>query len=100
MAAVSSRARFSPQRDDRSTCDLGNQRSRYLTSVTSLKIGRYMATTSPPTTTPRKTIIIGSGSEVNVLTAGSASASEKAAILLGSAPRAPACAPTEIIWVT
>src|SRR6266404_3770833 len=75
IAAVSSRARFSPQRDDRSTCDLGNQRSRYLTSVTSLKIGRYMATTSPPTTTPRKTIMMGSRSEVSVLTAVSTSSS-------------------------
>ena len=75
MAAVSSRARFSPRRDDRSTCDLGNQRSRYLTSVTSLKIGRYMATTRPPTTTPRNTIMIGSSSEVRVLTAVSTSSS-------------------------
>ncbi len=76
MAAVSSRARFSPHRDERSAGDLGNEQlSGYLTSVTSLKIGRYMATTRPPTTTPRNTIIIGSSSEVRVLTAVSTSSS-------------------------
>src|SRR2546425_3788083 len=49
--------------------------SGHLTSVTILKMGRYMATTMPPTTTPRKTIIIGSSNEVSAVTAASTSSS-------------------------
>ena len=50
-------------------------RPRYLIRVTSLKIGRYIATTRPPTITPRNTIMIGSSSEVSVETAVSTSSS-------------------------
>lgn len=47
----------------------------YLKSVTILKIGRYMATTIPPITTPRKTIIRGSMRAVRAPTAVSTSSS-------------------------
>lgn len=47
----------------------------YLITVISLKIGRYMATTIPPTTTPRKTIRTGSRSDVIPATAVSTSSS-------------------------
>ena len=47
----------------------------YLISVTSRKIGRYMATTRPPMITPRTTIIRGSRSAVNAPTAVSTSSS-------------------------
>src|SRR5262252_954843 len=48
---------------------------RYLTRVTSLKIGRYMATTRPPMITPRTTIMMGSRSAVSAPTAVSTSSS-------------------------
>src|SRR2546425_9324804 len=51
------------------------ERLHYFIIVTSLKIGRYMATTRPPTTTPRNTIIIGSSSAVSAPTAVSTSSS-------------------------
>ena len=51
------------------------ERLHYFINVTSLKIGRYIATTSPPTTTPRKTIINGSSSDVSAVTAVSTSSS-------------------------
>src|SRR5206468_4174982 len=46
---------------------------RYPAAFTTSKIGRYMLTTMPPTTTPRKTIIIGSISASRPLTAASTS---------------------------
>jgi probable HAF family extracellular repeat protein len=45
------------------------------TTAPSLKIGRYMATTKPPISTPRITMIIGSISEDNAPTASSTSSS-------------------------
>ena len=45
------------------------------TTVTSLKMGRYMAMTTPPITTPRKTMSIGSRSAVRLVTAVSTSSS-------------------------
>lgn len=47
----------------------------YPTAVPSLKIGRYMATTSPPRITPRKAMIIGSMSAVMFVTRLSTSSS-------------------------
>ena len=47
----------------------------YCTALIMSKIGRYMATTMPPTTTPRNTIMIGSSSESRLLTAASTSSS-------------------------
>ncbi len=47
----------------------------YCTALIMSKIGRYMATTMPPTTTPRNTIMIGSISESRPLTAASTSSS-------------------------
>ena len=47
----------------------------YLTRVTRRKMGRYIATTKPPITTPRKTIISGSSSAVSAPTAVSTSSS-------------------------
>ena len=47
----------------------------YCTVFIMSKIGRYIATTMPPTTTPRTTIIIGSISERSALTATSTSSS-------------------------
>jgi hypothetical protein len=47
----------------------------YCTAFIMSKIGRYMATTMPPTTTPRNTIITGSMSERSPLTAASTSSS-------------------------
>src|SRR5262250_993536 len=48
---------------------------RYLTRVTSLKIGRYMATTRPPMITPSTTIMMGSRRAVSAPTAVSTSSS-------------------------
>jgi len=47
----------------------------YWIAFTMSKIGRYMATTMPPTITPSTTIITGSISERSALTATSTSAS-------------------------
>ncbi len=47
----------------------------YCTAFTMSKIGRYMATIMPPTTTPRKTIMIGSRRLSRPLTAASTSSS-------------------------
>ena len=47
----------------------------YFTAFTMSKIGRYIATTMPPTTTPKNTIMIGSSSDSNALTAASTSSS-------------------------
>ena len=47
----------------------------YCTALIMSKIGRYIATTIPPTTTPRNTIITGSRSANNPLTAASTSSS-------------------------
>ncbi len=47
----------------------------YFTAFTMSKIGRYIATTMPPTTTPKNTIMIGSNSDSNALTAASTSSS-------------------------
>jgi hypothetical protein len=49
--------------------------ARYWTAPTMLKIGRYMATIMPPTTTPSRTIITGSISESRFSTAASTSSS-------------------------
>ena len=49
--------------------------SPYFTAFTMSKIGRYIATTIPPTTTPRNTIMIGSNSDSSALTAVSTSSS-------------------------
>lgn len=50
-------------------------RIAYFTAFTMSKIGRYMATMIPPTTTPKNTIMIGSNSDNNALTAASTSSS-------------------------
>src|SRR5262249_8991462 len=71
---------------------------RYLTRVTSLKIGRYMATTRPPMITPRTTIMMGSRSAVSAPTAVSTSSSEKAAIFWRMASRAPGRSPAQTHW--
>jgi hypothetical protein len=47
----------------------------YCTVFIISKIGRYIATTMPPTTTPRNTIINGSSKDSNPLTAVSTSSS-------------------------
>ena len=47
----------------------------YPAAFTMSKIGKYMLTTMPPTTTPRKTIIIGSMRASSPLTAASTSSS-------------------------
>jgi len=47
----------------------------YFINVTRRKIGRYIATTRPPTTTPRKTIMMGSSKDVSAVTAVSTSSS-------------------------
>src|SRR5438477_3526125 len=47
----------------------------YCTAFTMSKIGRYIATTMPPTMTPSTTIMIGSMRESSVLTAASTSSS-------------------------
>ena len=47
----------------------------YCTALIMSKIGRYMATTMPPTTTPRNTIITGSINESSAETAASTSSS-------------------------
>ena len=47
----------------------------YCTALIMSKIGRYIATTMPPTTTPRNTIMIGSRSDSSPLTAASTSSS-------------------------
>ena len=54
---------------------LSHRHPRYLTRVTSLKIGRYMATTRPPMSTPSTTIMMGSRRAVMELTATSTSSS-------------------------
>lgn len=50
-------------------------RAAYCTALIMSKIGKYMATTMPPTTTPRNTIMIGSIRLSNPLTAVSTSVS-------------------------
>ena len=47
----------------------------YRTAFTMSKIGRYMATIMPPTTTPRNTIMMGSSRLSSALTAASTSSS-------------------------
>jgi hypothetical protein len=47
----------------------------YCTAFIMSKIGRYIATTMPPTTTPSTTIMIGSSSDMSTLTAASTSSS-------------------------
>lgn len=47
----------------------------HFTAFTMSKIGRYIATIMPPTTTPRNTIITGSSRESSALTAASTSSS-------------------------
>ena len=47
----------------------------YCTALIMSKMGRYMATTMPPTTTPRNTIITGSIKLSRLLTAASTSSS-------------------------
>ena len=47
----------------------------YCTALIMSKIGRYKATTKPPTTTPRKTIMTGSSRESKPETAASTSSS-------------------------
>jgi len=49
--------------------------SSYCTALIMSKIGRYIATTIPPTMTPRNTIMIGSSSDSRPLTAASTSSS-------------------------
>jgi len=56
--------------------DQGVQRvTAYRTAFTMSKIGRYIATIMPPTTTPRNTIMIGSRRLSSALTAASTSSS-------------------------
>lgn len=47
----------------------------YCTAFTMSKIGRYIATTIPPTITPSTTIMMGSSRESSALTAASTSSS-------------------------
>ncbi len=47
----------------------------YCTALIMSKIGRYIATTMPPTITPKNTIIIGSNADNSPLTAASTSSS-------------------------
>src|SRR5207245_74457 len=51
------------------------ERFHYFINVTRRKIGRYIATTRPPTTTPRNTIMMGSSRDVSAVTAVSTSSS-------------------------
>ena len=74
-AATASRAQNTPRNSRWPSTDVIERSRGHLTSVTILKMGRYMATTMPPTTTPRKTIIIGSSNEVSAVTAASTSSS-------------------------
>ncbi len=73
--ATASRAQKTPRSRRLASIGLIDGSADHLTSVTSLKIGRYIATTMPPTTTPRNTIIIGSSREVRAVTAESTSSS-------------------------
>lgn len=50
-------------------------REPYMTWPAMLNMGRYILTTKPPTTTPRKTIMIGSIKVVRLSTATSTSSS-------------------------
>ena len=50
-------------------------RAAYFTAFTMSKMGRYMATIMPPTTTPRNTIMMGSSKLSNAPTAASTSSS-------------------------
>ena len=52
-----------------------NGAAAYWTAFTMSKIGRYIATTMPPTITPSTTIIMGSSSDSSALTAASTSSS-------------------------
>jgi len=73
---VASRTHDGASVDDRSPVAMPFAAIRaYCTALIMSKIGRYIATTMPPTTTPRKTIIIGSRSESRPLTAASTSSS-------------------------
>ena len=60
----------------KTTTSMGREApSSYCTALIMSKIGRYIATTMPPTTTPRNTIITGSISESRLDTAASTSSS-------------------------
>ena len=52
-----------------------DRKTFYCTALIMSKIGKYMATTMPPTTTPRNTIITGSINESKFDTAASTSSS-------------------------
>src|ERR1700739_4959919 len=62
--------------------------------------GKYIEMTTPPTTTPRNTIITGSNAANRSFTAASTSSSSQSAIFCNIASMAPVCSPTAIICVT
>jgi tetratricopeptide (TPR) repeat protein len=66
----------------------------------SLKIGKYIATTSPPISVPRMTMISGSISEDSAATASSTSSSKKSATLPSMPSSAPDSSPMATICVT
>jgi hypothetical protein len=79
-ALVSTRIQPSPGNDEalphgRASCFAGVPLRCYCTALIMSKIGRYIDTTMPPTTTPRNTIIIGSSRLKRLLTAASTSSS-------------------------
>src|SRR5260221_6777165 len=63
-------------------------------------MGRYIAITMPPITTPSTTMIIGSIRLVSASTASSTSASKKSATLPSMESRDPDSSPIDTIWVT
>ncbi len=65
-----------------------------------LKIGRYMAITMPPMSTPRTTMIIGSIRLDSASTASSTSCSKKSATLLSIPSSAPDSSPIDTICRT
>lgn len=65
----------SPRRDRCGGRPRGRTEGAYCTALIMSKMGRYIATTMPPTTTPRNTIITGSRSESKPETAASTSSS-------------------------
>ena len=79
--------------------DRTRQRGHYTTEP-SLKIGRYIAITRPPISTPRMTMISGSISDARPATASSTSSSKKSATLPSMASREPDSSPIATICVT
>src|SRR5262245_15479676 len=78
---------------------LGNQCADGFWDTTSfsLKIGKNIAITMPPTITPRKTISIGSINEVRASSMASISSSQKSAIFSSMLSILPVASPAETI---